>query len=316
MPLLRDEDVAIWCCPKADLYQVIEFKVGDPQPIRKFCGKCTEPYVTRCPNTDCPHPTYHPSDVYNDAHPPCRARIPWADARNRAIDAGPGFRSRLVGTGSYMGPQLPSYAPLPEMTPEERQDLIVPPSVRLPMGSTITNPAYEEVRIDPAPSLIPGGSPSKSTSRFDAFLVHASEDKAEVVHPLRDALTRRGYNLWVDEFQLKVGDSLRRKIDQGLKRSAHGIVVLSPSFFVKRWPQEELDALYARAISARRNVILPVWHGVDQKEIKRRAPLIAGRLAANTKDGIDAVADDLAEAMGKPIGLRPRVERRKGKASG
>jgi hypothetical protein len=35
--------------------------------------------------------------------------------------------------------------------------------------------------------------------------------------------------------------SLRRKIDQGIARSRFGLVVLSPSFFAKNWPQYELD---------------------------------------------------------------------------
>jgi hypothetical protein len=75
----------------------------------------------------------------------------------------------------------------------------------------------------------------------DVFICHASEDKADVARPLAEALRNEGINVWLDEFQMRVGDSLRRKIDEGLRNSAYGVVILSPSFFLKQWPQWELD---------------------------------------------------------------------------
>lgn len=76
---------------------------------------------------------------------------------------------------------------------------------------------------------------SKAPARigYDAFISHATEDKAKVAKPLSKALTTMGFNIWYDEFELKVGDSLRQSIDQGLANSRYGIVVLSPAFFAK-----------------------------------------------------------------------------------
>ena len=51
---------------------------------------------------------------------------------------------------------------------------------------------------------------------FDAFISHASENKDELVRPLAKALVKLGCRIWYDEFELKVGDSLRKSIDQGL----------------------------------------------------------------------------------------------------
>lgn len=76
---------------------------------------------------------------------------------------------------------------------------------------------------------------------YDVFLSHASEDKAEVVVPLAEALAARGVRVWLDRQQLTLGDSLSRRIDEGLTQSRFGVVVLSPSFFAKEWPQRELD---------------------------------------------------------------------------
>ena len=45
---------------------------------------------------------------------------------------------------------------------------------------------------------------------YDVFISHASEDKEEVARPLAEALRKNGLSVWYDEFELKIGDSLRR----------------------------------------------------------------------------------------------------------
>jgi len=77
--------------------------------------------------------------------------------------------------------------------------------------------------------------PTEQTS-FDVFVSHASEDKDEFVRDFVKCLQENGLNVWYDEFTLRVGDSLRRSIDNGLRNSRYGIVVLSEAFFSKEWP--------------------------------------------------------------------------------
>lgn len=78
---------------------------------------------------------------------------------------------------------------------------------------------------------------------WDVFISHASEDKEEIVRPLARELQQCGLRVWYDEFELRIGDGLRRKIDEGIARSAFGVVVLSTAFFAKNWTQYELDGL-------------------------------------------------------------------------
>lgn len=65
---------------------------------------------------------------------------------------------------------------------------------------------------------------------FAKTLCRASEDKDTIARPLFDALREEGVTVWFDEAVLKMGDSLSRKIDDGLARCRHGVVILSPSF--------------------------------------------------------------------------------------
>ena len=101
---------------------------------------------------------------------------------------------------------------------------------------------------------------------YDVFISHASEDKDAVVRPLAHALSDGGLTVWYDEFELRIGDSLRRKIDTGLAKSRFGIVVLSRSFFGKGWTNYELDGLVTRAVSGEQ-VLLPIWHEITKQEL-------------------------------------------------
>ncbi len=134
------------------------------------------------------------------------------------------------------------------------------------------------------------------TKKWDVFICHASEDKEQVLEPLAEALQTKGLKVWYDRWVLTIGDSLRRSIDEGLKESRFGVVVLSPAFFVKNWPQWELDGLVQREIGGQK-VILPVWHNVTRVEVAKYSLPLADRVAGSTTEGIKALADELLQAI-------------------
>ena len=134
---------------------------------------------------------------------------------------------------------------------------------------------------------------------WDVFISHASEDKAGFVEPLARAIEECGYAVWYDRFTLKWGDSLRQSIERGLAYSRYGIVVLSQAFFRKRWPQTELDGLFARESDGGK-VILPIWYGVTEQEVRARSPVIAGRLAMSSDEGIEGIVQALQDVIGLP----------------
>ncbi len=160
-----------------------------------------------------------------------------------------------------------------------------------PGGLTTPSPSTSR----PAPQTSPAASGSAPT-QWDVFISHASEDKP-YVSTLAQALQTKGLRVWYDKFTLTVGDSLREKIDQGLSNSRYGIVVLSPSFFKKNWAKAELDALVAIQNTAGQKVILPVWHNITQAEVLQHSPLLAGRLAVLSTEGLDHVVAELLAAM-------------------
>ncbi len=127
------------------------------------------------------------------------------------------------------------------------------------------------------------------------FISHASEDQDEFVRPLAEAL-RHDYDVWYAPYKLTIGDSLLGKINEGLGSCDFGIVVLSHSFFSKKWPQAELDGLFALE-STSRKIILPIWKDVSVEDVRTFSPILAGRLAVPSSEGVQAVVAEIKRAV-------------------
>jgi hypothetical protein len=110
------------------------------------------------------------------------------------------------------------------------------------------------------------------------------------------ALQKARLRVWYDEFSLTLGDGLRRSIDKGLKESRFGVVVLSPFFFEKHWPQVELDGLAQREVNGQK-VILPIWHQLTREDVVRFSPTLADRLAIESARGMDAVVNEVVRVV-------------------
>ena len=136
---------------------------------------------------------------------------------------------------------------------------------------------------------------------YDAFISHATEDKTTIVRKLAEYLSKKGYNIWYDEFSLKIGDSLRESIDQGLKNSRFGIIVLSKAFFKKPWSNYELNGLVALNIE-KQGILLPIWHNINKGDVLKFSPPLADSFAIGTRNyTIKKIAEKLEERLGQDV---------------
>jgi hypothetical protein len=169
-------------------------------------------------------------------------------------------------------------------------------------------PEIRERPLSSIPSLlqpdVPLGFGGLSQREYDVFISHASEDKDAVVRPLAHALDAGGLKVWYDEFEMKIGDSLRRKIDLGLAKSRFGVVVLSRSFFRKGWTNYELDGLVTRAVSGEQ-VLLPIWHEITKQELLEYSPSLADKVARST--GTHTIDEIALEIIGVIKGSKEAV---------
>lgn len=164
-------------------------------------------------------------------------------------------------------------------------------------------PGLKEAPLSSVPSLLHRAAETGSADderQYDVFISHASEDKDEVVRPLANALRDLGLSVWYDEFELKIGDSLRRKIDRGVAMSKFGVIVLSEKFFGKGWTNYELDGLVTRQNTGEQ-VLLPVWHNVTKKQVIDFSPSLADKVARSTATHtVEEIAAEIAELIVGP----------------
>lgn len=118
---------------------------------------------------------------------------------------------------------------------------------------------------------------------YDVFISHASEDKESFVSPLVESLQDAGIRVWYDATTMQWGKGLREQIDNGIKRSKYAIVVLSRSFFSKKWPQRELDGILAKE-SITGATPLPIWYNITYEEVYEFSPTLAGIYSYSTSD--------------------------------
>ncbi len=90
------------------------------------------------------------------------------------------------------------------------------------------------------------------------FLSHTHRDK-EFVDRLKSELNGRGVNdVWVDEAEIMVGDSLQKKIEDAITKTRYFGVVLSPRSVKSRWVKKELELAMQMELETDSVVVLPL----------------------------------------------------------
>ena len=160
-------------------------------------------------------------------------------------------------------------------------------------------PEIREAPLASVPSLVrerPAAVEAGSEA-YDVFISHASEDKDSIVRSLATELLLEGLKVWYDEFSLRIGDSLRQKIDKGLAKSRVGLVVLSPSFIDKGWTNYELDGIVTRAVSGEQ-ILLPIWHNITKQQVIDFSPSLADKVARSTATHtVQEIAKEIATLL-------------------
>jgi len=92
---------------------------------------------------------------------------------------------------------------------------------------------------------------------MSVFISYSSKDK-DFVDNLAIRLVKDRIKVWVDRWEINVGDSLIEKIQTALTESSFLIVVLSKDSVQSEWCKKELNSGLIREIEKKRVVILPV----------------------------------------------------------
>jgi GUN4-like/TIR domain len=138
---------------------------------------------------------------------------------------------------------------------------------------------------------------NKPYHKYDIFLSHASEDKS-FAKPLWEKL-KETYIVWYDENNMVVKDRLDKKIEEGLKNSKYGIIILSHHYLAKhktwaRWKFEKI---------LKNGKICPILHNITIEEIQNKYPTayqaIKNILYISSFRGRDYIISEAKKAIGE-----------------
>jgi TIR domain len=132
-----------------------------------------------------------------------------------------------------------------------------------------------------------------------AFICHASEDKP-IVRELALALKILGTEVWFDEWEIRVGDSIIQKIDDALGHVTHLVVCLSQKSVNKPWVKKELSAALMRQLAKASIRVLPVL--LDDCEIPT---ILVDIKYASISKGIPRLVDELREGLFAGVEIDP-----------
>lgn len=135
----------------------------------------------------------------------------------------------------------------------------------------------------------------EADEEYDVFVSHAWEDKEGFVDEFVAELEKLGIKVWYDKQRIKWGDSMRARIDDGLKKSKFGIAVISPDYIAegKYWTKAELDGLF-QLESVNGKMLLPIWHNITKQQVMDYSPIVASKLAMTTAS---MTAEEIAKEM-------------------
>jgi hypothetical protein len=91
----------------------------------------------------------------------------------------------------------------------------------------------------------------------EVFISHRSTD-AVAAKRLAEDIQRAGHNVWLDEWAIDIGDSIVRRMEEGLQGSAYLVLCYSDAGVMAPWISREWMSALARQMEGQDTRVLPV----------------------------------------------------------
>lgn len=124
------------------------------------------------------------------------------------------------------------------------------------------------------------------------FLSHSKPNKP-FVRKLADRLKGDGVDVWLDELEIKIGESIHQKVNDGLKKSDFFALVLSQASVKSKWVNEELSSASSIEKYQKKGIfILPIL--IEECDVP---PLLLDRRYANFEQDEEAAYQELVDSI-------------------
>ncbi|MEO6710490.1 MAG: toll/interleukin-1 receptor domain-containing protein [Planctomycetota bacterium] len=143
------------------------------------------------------------------------------------------------------------------------------------------------------------GTDPRAKPRPKVYLAHATEDKP-MVRPVAAHLMAQGIEVWLDEWDIGAGESLRQQMEAGLEGMTHFVVMLTPAALKKPWVAMEIDAAIIRKLGGESHFI-PLLVGVAPKDLPIMLRTILGvPFDPNSDADLKSLVDSLWGVSARP----------------
>ena len=128
------------------------------------------------------------------------------------------------------------------------------------------------------------------------FISHSSVNK-QIARRLANDFQIGGCRVWLDEHEILVGDSVHRKLGEGLEEAEFVILLMSESAVTSPWVRDEIEATLAREKSTvpDRTILLPAM--VEDVAIERIPTMIRTRRWATLNRSYYSGVTDLLKSI-------------------
>lgn len=123
------------------------------------------------------------------------------------------------------------------------------------------------------------------------YIIHAGEDR-NIAIEISNELIKNGYDVWLDLSNLNSGELVTTGINRGIKDSDYAIVIVSPSYLKKGFPNIEFASFLLKK-KLYNNTIIPIWHDIDLEQVRIEEPLLSCFVGIESKIGISNIIKNI-----------------------
>ena len=135
-----------------------------------------------------------------------------------------------------------------------------------------------------------------------AFISHDSRNKELIAKPLANGLSSRLCSVWYDEYSLKVGQSLRESIEEGIKNAKKCILILTKEFLTNPgWTKKEFNSIFTREMIFNEKIVVPIWYNIKKEEVYDYSPSLADTVALIWPEPTKMTEDEYKKEVEKLI---------------
>lgn len=125
------------------------------------------------------------------------------------------------------------------------------------------------------------------------FISYSHENK-DFVDKLAIQLVQNNVNVWMDRWELSIGDSLIDKVQEAADGASALLVIMSKASIASEWCKKELSAGFLRELEEKRVVVMPILLEDCEIPLFARGKLYAD-FRANFDDGLRTVVEGIAK---------------------